>query len=284
MSDLIHIKRIVSVCSFDLAPSFATESDMHDDWEFMYVDSGQVICTVDDHTQTLHQGDILFHRPGEMHRTVCNGKHSASIFTVIFECRSCTMSAFAGAALTVPDKLMPVLGQISRECISTFNVSVYPLTEREGAPIGGEQVIRNRIEEFLILLLRSVHSVPELGTVSARESSEGLAAEIRRYLEAHLYDRVTIDGLTEEFHFGKTYICQRFKKSVGTSVLDYHIDLKITEAKRLLREERVTVREIADRLGFESAEYFSRCFKKRTGYSPISFRRMLITSAKVKRK
>lgn len=54
-----------------------------------------------------------------------------------------------------------------------------------------------------------------------------------------------------------------------------HIFL-ISEAKNLLRSENHTVSEIAYTLGFENPPYFSRLFKKETGFSPNQFKREIL--------
>ena len=64
----------------------------------------------------------------------------------------------------------------------------------------------------------------------------------------------------------------------GRSPISYYLDLKLNESKRLLREDNITVKQISEKLGFESPEYFSRYFKKRVGHSPRDFRKMLISN------
>ena len=284
MSDIIHIRCIDAVSCYDLSPTFSTKSEKHDNWEFVYIDSGTVGYVTDSVSGTLRQGELLFHRPGEVHSTVCNGKVSASIFTVIFETSSRAMEYFSCRAIKVPRELTPLLRQLIDECARTYTVSKYPLIKRPDAPRGGEQLIRNLTESFLILLMRERKNVPTSYAPSALEVSDcELVSDIRRYLSDRISERVTLDMLSEQFHFGKTHMCVMFKKVCGTSILGYHLELKMSEAKRLLREDTLTVREISERLGFESPEYFSRCFKQRIGYSPRDFRGMLITGAKLKR-
>lgn len=63
-------------------------------------------------------------------------------------------------------------------------------------------------------------------------------------------------------------ICKHYK---GISSKQYIIDLKITEAKRLLLFSEYNVNEIAYKLGFEDPSYFSRIFKKKTDFTPSTF-------------
>ncbi len=284
-TEYLVVRSLLSVNFFDLSPSFITKEEDHDAWELVYVDSGEISCICGDRTEILKQGDIVFHPPHEIHSTVCNGKQAASIFTMMFESPSDTMFAFAGKGKHVPQRLNRLLKALIDECNKTFFVSKHPLQMQSDAPIGGEQLIRVYMEEFLLLFWRFLRENKESDSEkykfrsSERPESDALAEEICRYLSENLYQRVTLKMLSEEFHFGKSYLCEAFKKSKGSSIINYHLDLKLTEAKRLLREENIPICDIAERLGFESPEYFSRYFKKRVGHSPGAFRNMLINHA-----
>ena len=61
------------------------------------------------------------------------------------------------------------------------------------------------------------------------------------------------------------------KASAGISAKQYLLDLKITEAKRLLLFSRFNITEVSFQLGFEDSSYFSRIFKKKTNLSPSNF-------------
>ena len=63
--------------------------------------------------------------------------------------------------------------------------------------------------------------------------------------EKNLYGRLTLNDLTDKFHFSKSFLCEQFKKNTGASPINYYLDLKLTEAKRLLREDDLTVTEIS---------------------------------------
>jgi AraC-like DNA-binding protein/quercetin dioxygenase-like cupin family protein len=279
----LAIDRVTAVNCFDLAPEFVTAKNSHDAWEFVYVDSGRIVCCVGAKEQLLSQGQMIFHRPREVHSTAVGGKGSAAIFSVIFECPSPAMEYFDGRVLSIPADLMPRLKGLIHESGRAYHVSDYPLRSRADAPVGAEQIIRNDLETLLLLLMRrGGGEAPARGGVE-EVGKHRLSEEICEYLKEHLCERVTLEMLSERFHFGKVYLCDVFKRNTGSSILSFHLDLKIAEAKCLLRETRMSVWEIAEFLGFESASYFSRIFKKRVGHPPQSFRKMLINSYAVRR-
>ncbi len=64
-----------------------------------------------------------------------------------------------------------------------------------------------------------------------------------------------------------------FKKHTGFSPTQYILEVKVQHSKELLTNTDLSSREIAYRLGFENPDYFCTLFKKRTGVTPIRFRK-----------
>ena len=196
------------------------------------------------------------------------------------------MGCFEKRPVKIPKELLPILRLLIAESERCYFVSREVLTLRPDAPDDGEQTVRLLCELFLLKLRRHILEEERGNTHRTAEGalSEPSPDAVMAYLGAHVTERVTLDMLSEHFHFGKTYLCVQFKKKTGKAILDYFLDLKITEAKRMLREGSASVQEISESLGFDSPEYFSRLFKKRVGYSPRDFRCMLITGTKVSKK
>ncbi|HID52461.1 MAG TPA: AraC family transcriptional regulator [Anaerolineae bacterium] len=63
-----------------------------------------------------------------------------------------------------------------------------------------------------------------------------------------------------------------FEKWLGESPRQFHTRYRIAQARRLLREQNLTVSEAAYHLGFHDARHFSRTFKRVTGYTPRDWR------------
>lgn len=67
-------------------------------------------------------------------------------------------------------------------------------------------------------------------------------------------------------------LSRRFKKETGMTITEYQQDLRINQAKHLLRTESLPVDEIAWIVGYKDPSYFGRVFKNVTGYSPSGYR------------
>lgn len=281
MSSVIKVQELIAINFFDLSPLFNTAIHNHDEWEFVYVDSGEIKFIVDGEIKLLKQGDLILHKPQANHGTVCNEKTSASIFNVHFMCNSPAIESIGGQCITVSDQATDALKSLINECNLTYRVSHHPIVLRDSAPLGGEQMSILLLERFLLLILRDMEkSAGHMhATISGANKNHSQIDEVCDYLKKNVYGRLTLNDLTDKFHFSKSFLCEQFKKNIGISPICYYLDLKLTEAKRLLREDDLTVTEIAESLGFESPEYFSRYFKKRVGHSPRDFKKMLINDA-----
>ena len=103
-----------------------------------------------------------------------------------------------------------------------------------------------------------------------------LVRTIMKYVHGHLGERITLEDIGRETFFSPIYCDTLFKKETGHSIIDYAIEKRIDEAKRLLLEGAVSLSDVAERVGFHDYNYFSRVFKKRSGYTPSSYRRLML--------
>ena len=95
---------------------------------------------------------------------------------------------------------------------------------------------------------------------------------LKKYIEQNLSDDMTVYSLGEAMHFNPAYLSRVFMQATGVHLSQYIIDMRVEKAKELLRKQDVKIADAAKMAGFSSANYFSRLFKKTTGYTPQQFR------------
>lgn len=112
---------------------------------------------------------------------------------------------------------------------------------------------------------------------SKNRKNAALASRIRRQLNQlagqSACEPVMIQKFLEQSGMSYPHQCRVFKSNYGISPLKYVTELRMTRAKCLLRDTHQPVSEIAHILGFYNLGYFSKIFKKSTGYTPREFRR-----------
>lgn len=99
-----------------------------------------------------------------------------------------------------------------------------------------------------------------------------LSAEIISFISSHYTKKITLNDISQATFYSAAYCENEFKKNTGKSIINYLIDVRINAAKKLLAESSMSCARIAAAVGFDDANYFSRIFKKRTGYSPLKYR------------
>lgn len=106
------------------------------------------------------------------------------------------------------------------------------------------------------------------------EQMTPLTISILSYLHRNYKSRITLSDIAESFFFSGGYCEAVFSRDMGRSIIDYALELRITEAQRLMLEGAAPLTAIAAELGFSDYNYFSRVFKRRTGLSPTAYRRV----------
>ena len=144
------------------------------------------------------------------------------------------------------------------------------LREMELKQPGYEDICQAFMEILIIRLMRSTGlSVP-----AEPQNSVGnhQCATVRRYIDHHFKESLTLDQLAEEAHMNKFYLSHAFKQEYGVSPINYMISRRINESKYLLAETDLSLSQIAQLLGFSSLSYFSQVFRKTQGISPMEYR------------
>lgn len=96
---------------------------------------------------------------------------------------------------------------------------------------------------------------------------------ILHYLDEHYTEDISLDMLAEQFYISKYYLSREFKKEYGTTIIQYVLTKKITNAKELLRYSNSSIEEIARLCGIDDASYFNKVFKKMEGCTASEYRK-----------
>ena len=145
------------------------------------------------------------------------------------------------------------------------------LQEAAQAQPGYERVCRNLMDVVLIRLSRQGDIALSGEAAGPRSSREcGL---VRRYIDNHFKENLTLDQLAGLAHLNKYYLAHTFQREFGVSPINYLISRRIEESRFLLRETDHSISQIAQILGFSSLSYFSQSFRRLEGVSPVEYRR-----------
>ena len=100
--------------------------------------------------------------------------------------------------------------------------------------------------------------------------------KLEQTLRDNLSHQWTVEEMAALVGLGTTAFSEKVKSYTGFSPLNYLINIRISEAIKLLKRKDVNVTDIALDIGFYSSQHFATTFKKLTGYTPSEFRKTTI--------
>ncbi|MEP6929213.1 MAG: AraC family transcriptional regulator [Flavobacterium sp.] len=121
---------------------------------------------------------------------------------------------------------------------------------------------------YIIVLLIQREAVPT-STMHIDDIKAVYVVKLR--LESHLDESPNIAALAIEANMSEPKLRKLFKQTFGKGVFEYYQFLRMQEAARLLKEERLSVSEVGYQLGFTNLSHFSRVFEQYNGMKPKKY-------------
>ncbi len=256
--------KLLNVASAKYSGDWQCALHTHEFMELFYIIGGTGLFLIEDQKRQVNVNDIVIINPGVSHtETSINaqsleyivlgiggielaaGKHSSGHFCILDHSASTEISG----------------------CL--WNI----LREMEQKNTGFQDVCQACMEMLVIRLMRSTDlSVP---TDSQIASGNRQCAAVKRYIDLHFKESLSLGQLADKAHMDKYYLAHTFKQEYGVSPINYMITRRIVESKYLLAETDLSLTQISQLLGFSSPSYFSQAFRKNQGISPIDYRKSI---------
>lgn len=116
----------------------------------------------------------------------------------------------------------------------------------------------------------------KLTRVDESQMAGELITQVKKYMELHFSEDLTLNILSEQFYINPVYLSRLFKQKANINFIDYLTSLRMNKAKELLSNSHLKVYQIAEMIGYENPRYFARVFKEYSGYTPSEFRNQKI--------
>lgn len=247
-----------------------THIHWHPEPELLYVTQGEYEIFDEDGPYILRAGEISFFPAAKVH-SIRSLNPDGQYWSISFSMELIRMSEghffqqefvdrLQAGTLLVPKKFttdMPILPKLTQALDQICNGT------REERFIG--------IMSFWTYAL----SVCSQGTQAKQTCSGHSAVETCiQYMNTNYAAQITLEELAELVHLHPNYLCALFKKHAGTTVFEYLSAIRFRRARRLLRQDTLSVSQIAELCGFHDIEHFSRRFKAQSGLSPSAYRKM----------
>ena len=269
---------ITSDCNFHIFFSdtrIGIEPHTHDFIEIVYVMSGNAVEKVNDGEYEVRRGDLIFINYQSTHTFIPNDDFS--YINICFKPETVDSlitpeNAFALLQLTAFDELRKENndGMVSffgneRDEVETLLQSM--LSEYRSKHSFRRTVLESYMNILLVKILRKTAAEPH----SAERS--GTWQEIADYIDKNLGENLTLSALAQKCFYNPSYFSRVFKEHFGTSLTEYINKRRMDRAKKLLCEGKLSVEEIAYRVGYPSKSSFYRVFTRLTGTTPAEYKK-----------
>lgn len=270
----------------EIPKDFSYGGESHDFWEMVYIDKGEMICTAGKKQFILKSGELTFHKPDEYHNLSGNGRNSSNISVLTFDCFGGEMDYFEGKIFRLNAEEKNLLAMLFGEGIEALEKENErdPLAQsmkvRAGAPFGYSQMIKNLLEIFLIKLRRNTDIFSKESRRQFTVDGVNIPVRIKSvvdYLNENVYGKITISDVSKKFGISESLLKKEFSIYYRGGIINYYNKRKAEEAKKLIRKGERSFSQIADLLGFDNPQYFSKFFKTITNMTPTEYKNSIIS-------
>ncbi|NMG05619.1 AraC family transcriptional regulator [Brasilonema sp. UFV-L1] len=95
--------------------------------------------------------------------------------------------------------------------------------------------------------------------------------QILEYIHTHVDSEIKLTTLAQVAGISQYYFCQLFKQSLGITPYQYVLQLRVERAKQLLKNQKITICDVALACGFANQSHFTKHFRKLTGMTPKAY-------------
>ncbi|MGE5558817.1 MAG: helix-turn-helix domain-containing protein [Bacillota bacterium] len=165
---------------------------------------------------------------------------------------------------------IPVYTPVSLPDPSIVEKYLFSIYQEVTGYIAPDEII---VQHALDSWMREVHRASKGGTPCRTVPAQYL--ELKRHLGMRLHESFSLTDLADRMHVSAPYLCNRFKYYFGESVMSCLMRLRMEQALYLLRDENLSVTEVAHMAGYHDIYRFSKQFKRYYRISPRDMRRAL---------
>lgn len=248
-------------------PYFRTiEFHAHDFLELYLFLDGSVTYYIEDQVYDLCPGDLLIIPPGRMHRPVIANERAAYERMVLW------------VELDYIARIDSAAGEL-QAALRGIGANGYRVPLRGDDLIFAASLFRRIVKmerggvftsSAIRLYLKDAFEAYSLIEKEARGET-AVIPQVIRYLTEHFREPLRLDDLAARFFISKSYLNRHFKAYTNATVYAYLMALRITHARRMLREG-ATAAEAGRECGFSDYSTFYKAFKAQTGITPQEFK------------
>lgn len=277
MQDIYYENPIGSfLFSFEKRTGFVSmnENHYHDSYELYYLLSGYRNYFIKDRMYKINKGDLVLINIHDLHRTIDAGTPAYERFLINFKPKilmSCDGKKLENI-ICLYSKGIPVIRLSVKQQAFIEDLLFKMHREANSKAFGFEEIILTYLVQMLIFSNRNVDEKPPIKYLESNPGYEKVSLIIQ-YINEHYMEHLNLLFISEYFYISPFYFCKVFKSCTGFTFIEYLNNMRIKEARKLLRETKFSVLTISEKVGFGSISHFNRVFRGISGFSPLLYRK-----------
>lgn len=234
-------------------------------YQLIYCTEGEGWIILHGKSYTLSTNEFIILPPGVQHRYGASQTQPWSIYWTYFSGEKALLYA---RKFYLPTSIAPADTSRIEERIKLFD-EIYHILQN-GFSIDNLNYANICFAHFLATFL---FIEPYRNGKRPGEYAESIIHRATYYMNENLNKKLTIGQIAAYVGYSPSYFYRKFVKETGYAPMEYFIHLKMNSACMYLIKTELKINQIAQRLGFHDAYYFTRTFTKTIGLSPSAFRK-----------
>lgn len=248
----------------------------HNHYEIYYQLNGERYYFIKDRTYLVRKGDLVLINLNDLHKTSMADTPTYERILINFkrdflsDLENTEDNFHLLSCFTAENSLIR-LNMAEQTFVETLLYKL--IKENDQSSIGSGIYLKILLAELLIFISRYLlqHSSKQFDYPNSLHKK---ISEIAKYINNNYNHKLTLKEISNTFYLSPYYLSRSFKEVTGFTFIEYINSIKVKEAQRFLRESRLNITEISEKVGFESSTHFGRVFKSITGFSPLNYRKM----------
>ena len=240
----------------------------HAEFEILYFTNGAPEITIGDKVFSAKEGDFIFINPMEIHSVRILDKP----YSLKCICFNPSIINDKRISEKLKEEMLYIKNYIDSQKYDTSylkNLFMSISKAYESTDEWSDTEISSYITLMFIYLLKN-------NSISKKEpdtKASAFCSDVLKYIALHYSENITSSDVSRALSYSQGYFCRKFLQNFGQSFSDYLNMYRVSMSKIFLENSNSTVSEVAYNCGFNSADYFAKCFKKIVGILPSEYKK-----------
>lgn len=253
------------------SPRYYMPYHWHRHYEIIHILSGAFHLTLNNDTNTYHEGDVIFITNGTLHGG--NPKDHACIYDCIVFDLQILMKDNHACARTIQDITDHKI--IINTLLSEVSPHIRPIIDRltcalSSKKTGYEFMTQGCLYQLIGTILEE-HLYEENVQDERAAGHLNSIKNVLAYISENYYNNISLDSLAKIAGMNPKYFCRYFRSMTERTPIDYLNYYRIECACEMLSTKNITIKETAISCGFNDESYFIKTFHKYKGITPKQF-------------